>query len=110
MVFIPEGFKMTDKPSKKKQIEKKEEDKDLDRYLNDITTAWNNPEYRDLAYSGTAVSTTTSSASMEAVFGKDSEIYNEWTKVQDENQRYCPTCNKIVKLISKKCPNCGNEL
>jgi hypothetical protein len=95
------------KTIKQKIIKKPKKKKSYKNYLKDFNEVWNNPKYKELAYSGTAVSTTTSSGTVEVVFGKDSDVYKEWNEAQIESQKYCKKCKKKFTILEKTCPDCG---
>jgi len=98
------------KPSTKKKEKKKTPKKTKhETFIEDITDAWNNPDYSELTYSGTAVSTPTLSGTVETVFGKNSDVFKEWTKAQKEIPKYCNNCKKIFFTSEKYCPKCGKE-
>ena len=77
-----------------------------------INKAWD-IDYKGLEYSGTAVRTTTSSATVTSVFEEDPDYIDLWMETQKDiekwQSKYCTNCHKIFKTSSDVCPKCGKK-
>jgi len=100
---------MSNTDKKKKKKETKKEDITFETIsVKDIDDAWK-MDFSGFEYSGTAVGTTTSTATMTNVFeNEDKKFLDEWKKKRRETT-YCDSCGEYFYPPSDTCPKCGKK-